>query len=84
MAWSRCRMAAVSLRLVGGVGIEAERAGEGGVVGGERGRGLGAQPPDQLVVGEVAVGVGARGLGLADAAEAGDRLGEHGRALAGW
>ena len=74
-------MAAASF-VLSAVGIEVEWAGQGVVVGSERGRALGVQPPDEPVVGEVAVAVGERGLGLADAAQPGDRLGEDGRALA--
>ena len=46
--------------------VEAERRRKAGVVGGERGRLLGAQPADQVVVTEMRVGVGEGELGLAD------------------
>lgn len=53
---------------------QAQGAGQRGVVGGEHGRFLAAQPPDQVEVLRMAVGVLHRRLGLANAAAAGDGL----------
>jgi hypothetical protein len=59
--------------LVGRGGIEAERRGKAGVAGSEGGGFLGAEPADQVVVGEVGVGIAEGELGLADTTKARDR-----------
>ncbi|MFT3765566.1 MAG: hypothetical protein QM820_08635 [Minicystis sp.] len=57
--------------LIGAPG-QPQRGGEVGEVGGERGRLLGAEPPDHVVLGGVGARVAERELRLADAAEAVD------------
>ncbi len=62
---------------------QVEGGGQGGIVGGQCGRFFGADPPDEVVVGGVAVGVFDGQLGLAHAAQAVDGLGEDGRLAGG-
>ncbi len=62
---------------------QVQRPGQGGIVGGQGRRFFGPDPPDEGVVGLVAVGVFEGQLGFADAAQAGDGLGEGGRLAGG-
>ncbi|MEU4328532.1 hypothetical protein [Nonomuraea dietziae] len=52
--------------------LPAQRASEARIVGG-----LGVDPPDQVVVAAVDLGIVRHKLGFADAAEPGQRLGDH-------
>ena len=54
------------LLLVSGRGIEAEGLGERAVVGSKRSRVIGSKPPNQAVIGEVAVGKRKSKLALAN------------------
>ena len=60
---------------------QVELNGQGGVVRGQPGGFFGSQPPDQVILKGMAVSVLQGGLGLADAAEAVDCLGEDGGAI---
>ena len=60
---------------------QVELAGQGGIVGSQLGGFFGSQPPDQVVFKGIAISVFQGGLGLADAAEAVQGLGEDGGAV---
>ena len=60
---------------------QVEPAGQGGIVRSQPGGFFGSQPPDQVIFKGIAVSVLQGGLGLADAAEAVQGLGEDGGAV---